>query len=72
MARLDFAPKVLVARYSGHCHRCQSVISRGDRVLYWPRARQVNCMGEDCGAQALRDQQAMEHDELVMSRGLAW
>jgi hypothetical protein len=40
--------RVLVARYAGECRKCGAVVEKGNAVLYFKRAREIE--HQECGA----------------------
>jgi hypothetical protein len=59
-------PRWITARYPAACS-CGETVAKGDRALYWPRTRTVNC--EPCGETAFARFEAEAADEAFMGGG---
>lgn len=46
-------PKILTARYTSNCNKCNALINPGDKMIYWPE--QKHNYHASCGREAYQN-----------------
>jgi len=62
-------PYFTTAKFTSTCTRCKEQISRGERIFYFPRTKDVYCAGDGCGGAESRSFEAAAQDEYFYNRG---
>ena len=56
-------PYWTTARFTSKCRNCGRVITKGERIFYYPKGKEVFCDLEGCGHQESRSFEAAAQDE---------